>query len=405
MDNKYSDSEMLKYLAENGIIDVAQMQDQMRMKERESLLASHPFKLWQGSGGYWYTYVADTGCKKGRRLIKKKNKADVEAIIIESVKQGRTVTLQEVFNKFLEQKRQAGIKQATISRYQEVFNRHYVTTGNHGLDVRKLSPGWYCDFIEGEVGRCKLKSKAVSNLKGITKGILRRAKRDHLIDFGYSSVFDDLDVKPYQEHIEDSRQVFSQKELPMLTRYLEDNPDTYNLCLLLMIVTGIRNGELCPLMFDHFKSETCFEIKRAETRYRTENGYRYEVSEAKTSAAYRTVYIPQSYSWIIAELRRINPDSEYLAVNSKGNRLTTNAMRSRLYRVCKWLGFEYAKSPHKCRKTYVTLLLDGKADNNFIINQVGHTSIDVSESHYHYDRKSQEEKQKVVNNIVAFRAG
>ena len=401
MKTKYSDSEMLKYLAENGIINTAQIQADMIMKERTKLLASHPYKVWQGSGGYWYSYIPSA---KGRKLIKKKSKHDLENSIIDSIKKGKAVTLQDVFEKYLEQKKQSGIKQATINRYEEVFQRHFINTGNHTKDIRKLSSGWFCDFIESECGRCKLKAKAVSNLKGIVKGILKRAKRDCLIDFGYSSVADDLDIKPYQEHIEDDSQVFTQQELPKLISYLEENPDTYNLCLLLMLVTGIRNGELCTLMYDDFVDNTCFKIRRSETRYRTDDGYEYAISDAKTTASYRTVYIPERYDWIVGELNRLNPESDYLAVSSKGDRLTTNAMRSRLYRVCNWLGFEYKKSPHKCRKTYVTLLLDGKVDNNFILNQVGHTSINVSEGHYHYDRKTKEQKQKVVNNIIAFKA-
>ena len=402
METKYSDSEMLKYLAENGIINTAQIQANMRMKEREKLLASHPYKVWQGTGGYWYTYKSTS---KGRKLIKRKNKSDLEEIIIESIKEGRAVTLQDVFDKYLEQKKQSGIRQSTSDRYQAVFQRHFVNTGNHTKDIKKLSPEWFCDFIESECGRCKLKAKGVANLKGVVKGIIKRAKRDRLIDFGSSTVFDDLDIKPYHEYVEEDKQVFTQDELPRLIQYLVDNPDTHNLCILLMLVTGIRCGELTTLKFTDFVTDTSFNVRRCQTRYKTDDGYVCEVQEnPKTVAGNRTVFIPQDYDWIVRELHKLRPFAEYLATNDQGERLTTNAIRKRLYRVCGWLGFDYKKSPHKCRKTYCSILLDGGADNSFVISQMGHTSILTSEKHYHYDRKTDAEKQDKVNNIIAFKA-
>ena len=81
-----------------------------------------------------------------------------------------------------------------------------------------------------------------------------------------------------------------------------------------------------------------------------------------------------------------------------GKRMTTNAIRKRLERVCKWLDI-YPKSPHKIRKTYITILFDNHVDNDMIRQQVGHASIYVGEKYYHRNRKTLEKKTEILSTI------
>ena len=62
----------LKYLIDSGIIDVPNIQSIIEMKKRQELLNSHPYKIWMGSNGKWYTYLPDE--EKGRVFKKEKHK-------------------------------------------------------------------------------------------------------------------------------------------------------------------------------------------------------------------------------------------------------------------------------------------------------------------------------------------
>jgi len=55
--------ELLKYAIENDIINLEHVQEQMRMKEQQRILRQHPYKIWEGKDGKWYTYLPDE--KKG----------------------------------------------------------------------------------------------------------------------------------------------------------------------------------------------------------------------------------------------------------------------------------------------------------------------------------------------------
>lgn len=70
----------LNYLIESGIIDLPNIQSIIEMKKRQELLDNHPYKIWCGSNGKWYTYLPDE--TKGRVLKKKSTRKDIEDVVI-----------------------------------------------------------------------------------------------------------------------------------------------------------------------------------------------------------------------------------------------------------------------------------------------------------------------------------
>ena len=65
-----SDAELLKFAIENGMIDPALVQERIEMHKRSELLFNHPYEIYQGSDGNWYTYLPDES--NGRKKVKRK---------------------------------------------------------------------------------------------------------------------------------------------------------------------------------------------------------------------------------------------------------------------------------------------------------------------------------------------
>ncbi len=133
--------------------------------------------------------------------------------------------------------------------------------------------------------------------------------------------------------------------MPIIIDYLKNNPDLTNLGIMLMFVTGIRVGEVgWVLKHDDFEGNT-FKIRRTETRFKNENGeYVRLIKEfPKSQAGVRTAIIPKDYEWLTKSLRLQNPFDEYIFVKD-GSRISTQAVRARLWRICKNL--EYIISLH-----------------------------------------------------------
>ena len=350
--------EVLQKALDDGILDISQLQESIEMKKRKEVLEKHPYSLWEGKDGKWYTYLPDE--QKGRILKKRQTKQAVEDLIVEYWNNSaKDETVEEAFREWNDYKLELNkIIASTHSRNEQIFKRHFQQLAKK--KVCELTPVEIEEFLEREIADKHLTAKAFSNLKGLTKGILKRAKKRGLISFGVENIFLEMDVsdRDFVRTVkEDCEEIFDENEMEKIERYLIENLDLQNLGILLMFLTGIRVGELAALKHGDWE-EHSFRIRRTETRYKLEDGtYVYEVKEfPKTAAGVRTVVLPEAWFWIEEKIRSINPGEEYIFVNAKGKRMTTNCFRHRLERICNRLGI-VKKSPHKIRKTYGSILL------------------------------------------------
>ena len=286
-------------------------------------------------------------------------------------------------------------------RNRQIFNRHYSKLGEK--EIKGIGAEDFEEFLEEQIPKFELTSKAFSNLKTITRGFLKRAKKRGLINFNVEELFQELDTSDseFKKTIkEDYEEVFSEEEMPEIMEYLKNNLDLQNIAILLMFLTGARIGEVVALKHSDFDG-CSFKIRRTETRYKENGGYVCCVKEfPKSQAGVRTAIIPLEYAWVVRKIQKLNPFSEYI-FEKNGERLHTQSIRMRLRRICDKLNI-YRKSPHKIRKTYGTILLDNKIDNQLIIGQMGHTNIICTEQHYHRNRRAMERKQAILSDIPEF---
>lgn len=393
----------MQYAVDNGMLNLAYVQEQIEMTKRDKLLKKHPYKIWEGTDGKWHTYLPD-----GKKRIPRKRNTlkEIQQVVIDYWKQQEeNPTIEEVFNEWNDRRLELEkISPSTHLRYKLDFKRYYEEMGKKRIN--SITEIEIEDFLEEQVSKFNLTAKAFSNLKGITKGFLKRAKKRNLISFNVTSMFDDMDVSNIKFRIqikEDFQEVFGEEEMPVIMEYLTNNIDAHNLCLLLMFVSGIRIGEAVALKKE-VVSQNTIKIRRTETKYKDKEGNTVcEVKEIpKTQAGIRTVVIPQNYEWIIREILKNNPFGEYLFMRN-GERLTAQAVRRRLERICKKLNI-YHKSPNKIRKTYGSILLDNKVDERMVIQQMGHTNVRCTENHYHRNRRTIEKKTEILNEIPEFKA-
>lgn len=130
------------------------------------------------------------------------------------------------------------------------------------------------EFLETQIPLYNLTSKAFSNLKGTTRGFLKRAKKRKFITFNVEEIFQNLDTS-------------------------EADFQKRNIGILLVLAAGIRVGELVTLKHDAFEDNT-IKVRRTETRFLGKDGkYVYSVKEfPKSGAGVRTVVIPKDYVWL-----------------------------------------------------------------------------------------------------------
>lgn len=395
------DDELLNNALSRGIINVEELETRIHDMEKQEALKKHKYEIYQNNKGKWLTNFPDK--EKGRIRKERNTKEEIEELVYEFYKDAEeNPTIDEVFKEWNDRKLSLGkIKTNTHQRNKQMYEKHFDTFGKQR--IRCVSVQMLVDFMEEQIPRFNMTSKAFSNLKTIVKGFIKRARRRGLIDFTADDVMAELDTSEYtykKSKKADDEEVFTDDELPRVMEYLQDNQDIINLGILLMFITGLRVGELVALKWQDVDGYG-INVRRSETRYYDGNVGVYEIQEhTKTSAGQRFVAIPTDYYWVLLALKKINPFSDFIFMRD-GERLHPYSFRNRLRIVCEKTGC-VLKSPHKIRKTYGSILLDNHLDNRLIINQMGHTDILCTENFYHRNRKNNEEKSKIISNIPQF---
>ena len=398
-------NEILRFIINNGMIDISDVQNSMEAMKRKELLDKHPYRIWQGKDGKWYTYLPDE--KKGRVLKKRTTQKAIEDDVIGYLKaELENPTVKDVFEEWIERKLETGeVGRPTYERYKIDFERFFGNSGEK--KIKSVTEDELEDFLVDCIVKFHLTPKSYSNLKIIVRGIFKRAKKKKYIQFGVTELLNNMEVsrKIFKSSKKtDSEEVFDEEEFEKVEQYLMQNLDMVNLGLLLTFFTGIRVGELAGLKWTDFDG-CSIKIQRTETRYRDSSGkYVYGIKESpKTEAGIREVVVSPRCMWIMQKIRMKNPFGEYI-FEQGGNRLKTYSFRKRLYGICDKTGIT-RKSPHKIRKTYASILLDNQVSEKFITDLMGHTSIQCTNQFYGRNRKTNEKKAEVLNSIPEFQIG
>ena len=138
----------------------------------------------------------------------------------------------------------------------------------------------------------------------------------------------------------------------------------------LMVVTGMRVGELCKLHVDDL-SPDCSVVRIHGKGARERVAY-------ITDAALR-----RDLQQIIRQRRTSRLGAGALFVNRHGAPMRSQSVRSKLRRLAKKAGLERRVTPHMLRHTAATLLIETGVDIRFVQRLLGHSSIATTEIYTH----------------------
>lgn len=392
MNNKNICSKDLKTTLENGIlsIDIKDVQSRMEelqtMMDAQNYLAKHNYKIWQGSKGFYYTYLPDT--VKGRILLKRKTESDLIDAIVDFYKCHNTVCM--LFTEWLEYKKMYRlVKEPSAIRYETDYMRFIYGTDFGNTEVANVTEEMLEKFIISSIFDNNLTAKAFSGLRTIIIGMFKYAKKRRYTTISITNFFGDLELSPNMfRHVikHDEDEVFTDYEIQQISDYVKEHPTIRNLGVLLAFHTGLRVGELTALKPDDIDWKNhILLVNKTEIKIKDKvtGKYTYAVSDqGKTENSIRNVVFTDSAEWVLHQIIRINPHGEYLFENPEGKRIRGTTMNKRLHGICRALGIK-ERSIHKSRKSYATQLLDAGVGDALIISQLGHSDILTTRKHYY----------------------
>lgn len=395
--------DLLKYVIENGMIDISYVQEQVEMNKRNELLKKHHYKIWEGNDGKWYTYLPDASRK--RVLKKRKDKKSIEDLVIDYVKNNEKILLKSLFYEWLSKKLEYGeIQKQTYDRYRIDFNRFFANSDISEKDVRKITENDLEEFIRKSIKDKGLSRKSFAGLRILLTGVFKYAKKLNYSQISITQFLGDLELPKKcfsKKQIIDSESVFTDAEVEKITQYINENKSIINYGILLAFQTGVRVGELCTLKLSDIDGNK-LHIRRTEIRYRDNDGkYVFEVRESpKTEAGNRDIILNSEAQSTLIKIRKMNPFGEYMFMKN-GERIKEKAFSVKITKICRYVGIK-ERSMHKARKTYATKLINGGVDESIIIKQMGHTSIDCTKNYYYFNNKNEEDAVKQIENAISY---
>lgn len=384
--------------------------DKIIAMEKKELLAQHKYAITElklKSGKLVYsTYLPKAD--GGRTLMRRNTLEELEDVIAAFYRElEEEIYISTVFEKWIGQKLEfQEIQKASYDRYRSDYHRFFEAY-QHPITKKKFKNITTDDlenFIKSAIRDLVLTRKAYTGLRTLLLGIFKFGKRRKYTTLSITEFFGDLELPKNlfkRKVVEKEKEVFLEDEIPLITGYLRDNPDIYNLGILLTFFTGMRVGELSSLKPGDISS-SCIHIRRTEDKFRDGDGkWVVTVKEhAKTDAGHRDLVIPHSAHEVLERILELNPDGEYLFENH-GKRIRGNTFNKRLSAVCDKLGLPH-RTMHKIRKTYGTTLIDSHVDESFIKEQMGHADITTTKKIYYFSNKSQKKKVEQIENAISF---
>lgn len=393
----------MRFIIDNGMINISDVQNSMEAMKREELLKQHSYEIWQSKDGKWYTYLpAQNG---GRVLKKRKSKRDLENIIIDYYKNKKEILLKDIFQEWVTQKLEYGeIQKQTFDRYATDFHRFFDNSFIAKKDIRKITEDDLEVFIRETIRNMRLSNKSYGGLRLLIIGIFKYAKKQKYTEISITQFFGDLDLPKKcftKKAVKDEESVFTDDEVEKISVYIKENVSLLNYGILLAFQTGVRVGELCTLKYSDIQgNKLC--IRRTEVRYRDKDGnYVFEVRESpKTEAGNRDIILNSEAQRTIKEIRKLNPFGEYIFMKD-GKRIKEKAFSVKIVKICRYVGIK-ERSMHKARKTYATKLINGGVDESIVIKQMGHTSIDCTKNYYYFNNKNDEDMVKQIEKAILY---
>lgn len=396
--------EILQYAVDSGIINLESIKNVVDDMTKKEILAQHKYAIVQGSDGRWSTRVPlDDGTSAVRH---RKTREELEDYLVNYYKElKKSIYIKDVFWKWMNEKLDYGeIKKQSYDKYCAEFKRFF--TKDSFICIKKMKNITEEDlerFIKTTIRDMELTRKAYSGLVTLLNGIFKYGKKMGCTTISISTFIKDLYLPKniFKKNFKDKKtEVFMEDEIPVIIGYLKDNPDIWNLALLLQFETGARIGEISTLKKEDIKKHSIL-IRRTEVKIKIDDVWKMVVSELpKTDAGYREIILPPSAQWTISKILELNPNGDFLFMD-KGKRIRENTYNKRLNRICEKLNIPH-RTTHKIRKTYGTTLLDSDVNDSFVAEQMGHTDVSTTRKLYYYSNKSYKTKLNQISGAISF---
>lgn len=406
-ENLISVTDLMK-MSVDGMIDVDTIAAQIqKMVEKQNILSKHPYKIWLATDGYWKTKVKESDGKL--RLIKKKNKSDLEDAIIKHAEQlSQKQTFKDRFDIWVKRQKDCGRSNNTIVKYEADYKRFFAGYPFEQLDITKIDEETLSKHILQVLADKQLRWRAFKDIMGYTTGVFEKARRDRVIN---ENPMEYIDIPIYKKYCyiapvkTTKERTLSVQDIQLLLSKLRNPPahNTNRICCFaieMALYTGMRVGELTALTWDDFNFEEGIILIRHSERY--DRKTKTSIISATKNGKERIYPILDEIKDLLSRIESFEKArgwyGEYVFQDANG-RLSKQKISDSTRNLTMSDEFTSIKSIHAIRRTLNSQLRNDGMSAMMASSLLGHTER-VNNTNYTYDMSCLKEKREAIEKIV-----
>ena len=390
-------------------VDVISDSTSMNHYQEVIKLHNHTITRGKGSDTRWYTYI---GSGNERIKISAQSKSDLYEKLYNYYYQD--ITLLKVYPMWRDYRIATCNRINTVYRNDKDWIKYYLKEScSQSLinkPVERITTADVKLWAHQLIKKYRMTRKQYTNVQTILKKMIQ-----YLIDSEKlekdPTAYLHLDQMIFRRSSkkESETQIFYHDEVVQIIKRCRElafqKRDEGYLAIPMFFLTGVRIGEILALGYDDFiKKKSIVKIHRSLcTDYQpVGEGWskRQFIIEdhLKQNSESRNVLVPSEVFQIVKEVRKI-PMSKNGVMPFLFPAKTPNVVSGKLYKICDELGI-LRRSPHKCRKTYISSLLNKGVDADFVREQAGHKDLQTTLNFYAYSTTRNEKKLAQLNEAL-----
>lgn len=291
------------------------------------------------------------------------------------------------------------IKMSTISTYKRLYNSQLKPFFDN-MELADLNNTVVTNFIKQLLTK-DLSRKYMKSISTLLYSIVNYARLNYrqYIELSY---IQRLNVKVNKKKI----QIFSHLEQQLLEKNIMNNLTTVNIAFLLMLYTGIRNGEMCALKVNDFDLKNRFvniskTLQRIKNNDNTKLKTKIIIDTPKSDNSIRTIPLPQFIIPLLNDLFKNVDNDVYMLTLSKYKYIEPTLLERKFKKFTDSCNVKY-RNIHVLRHTFANRLLELGIDIKTLSELLGHSDVSITLREYiHPDLNNKiEQIQKLNDNFL-----
>ena len=403
-----TDEELLQYIRNNSIINLADVREQIEMKKRQELLAMHPYSIWCGKDEKWYTYLPDQTKNRKKVLKKRTSQKAIEDLVVEYwkdyEKQNSINTFRDVY--FLWRETQDKLVcDNTVAKYESDYRRYFEQAEFSDMQIKDVRDDDIKVFMCQTITRLELGKETSRKLFGYISNTILCARKNGIISDNPVEFLKAKDFYRYctEKYKPIEKEIVVESDMKELQeRFVKDHevkPEyipTY--AVEFAALTGMRVGEISALRWDCI-TDDFIVVDKSEKSNRKKNIFRVEKTK---NGLIRRVPMTKEIKKLLEKIESVERQygffCEWVFANEDG-RVHAKTISACSKTKCRQLGIA-EKGIHAYRKTLNSEMKRKGVPTVVAASILGHTK-EVNDQYYTFDITDIKEKSRIISEINA----